>query len=78
MQPPEKQHASIQKVGLNVGKLAEAADEALSAFYGENKFNADKRKWIDLIFEVAEHEQRYLRDGVGEFFIAEHERFGSL
>lgn len=69
VEPNEKQHPAIQKMRLDVDKLREATDEALSSFFAgkENEKNAKKKPYLDEIFKVAMQEQRYKHGEIGQF-----------
>lgn len=58
-EPPEKQHPGLQKLQLDVKKLEECTNEALSGFYAENATNASKKSYINEIFKVAKQQERY-------------------
>ncbi|KAI8285039.1 hypothetical protein K4K60_001466 [Colletotrichum sp. SAR11_57] len=66
VEPPENQHPAILKMNLNVQKLEDATTEAMSAFFSdkENKANAKKKPYLDEIFKVAKHEERYKRNEI--------------
>jgi len=68
VEPPENQHPAILKMNLNVQKLEDATTEAMSAFFSdkENKANAKKKPYLDEIFKVAKHEERYKRNEIGK------------
>lgn len=68
VQPPEKQHPSIQKVSLTVQKLEEATNEAMSTWFAdpEHPENRQKKGYLKEIFKVAKLEQRYLNGEVGK------------
>ena len=61
VEPREKQHPSVQKLGLNVAKLREATDEALSLFFSgkDNEKNSQKKPFLDEVFKIARLEERY-------------------
>lgn len=67
VEPNEKQHPSIRKMKLDVQKLKEATDEALSSFFSgkENEKNARKKPYLDEIFKIALQEQRYKHGEIG-------------
>ncbi|OLN93991.1 hypothetical protein CCHL11_03433 [Colletotrichum chlorophyti] len=80
VEPIEKQHPAIRKMNLNVQKLEEATTEAMSAFFSdkENKSNAKKKPYLDEIFKVARHEERYKNgeiDGDGMVFVMSEDKF---
>ncbi|KAF4503882.1 hypothetical protein G6O67_008818 [Ophiocordyceps sinensis] len=59
VEPNAKQHPDIQKLGLNVNKLEETTNEALSAFFMDNETNAKKRPYLNEIFKMARQEERF-------------------
>ncbi|RCI16677.1 hypothetical protein L249_2962 [Ophiocordyceps polyrhachis-furcata BCC 54312] len=59
VEPNAKQHPDIQKIGLNVDKLEEATNEALSAFFMDNETNAKKKPHLNEIFKMARQEARF-------------------
>jgi len=67
VEPREKQHESIQKLSLNVNKLREATDEALSLFFSgkDNEKNSLKKPYLDEIFKIARLEERYKNGEIG-------------
>ncbi|KAM0472670.1 hypothetical protein ACHAPX_008631 [Trichoderma viride] len=72
VEPNHKQHAEIQKLGLNVKKLDETTNEALSSFFMDNEANAKKKPFLTEIFKVARLEERYKNgeiDGTTEVYV---------
>ena len=65
VEPNAKQHADIQKLGLNVKKLEETTNEALSAFFMDNETNAKKRPYLNEIFKMARQEERLKNGEIG-------------
>ncbi|KAJ6444795.1 kinesin [Purpureocillium lavendulum] len=59
VEPNGKQHPDIQKLCLNVKKLEETTNEALSAFFMDNDANAKKRPYLNEIFKMARQEERF-------------------
>ncbi|POR32148.1 Uncharacterized protein TPAR_07658 [Tolypocladium paradoxum] len=59
VEPNAKQHVDIQKLALNVKKLEETTNEALSAFFMDNETNAKKRPYLNEIFKMARQEERF-------------------
>ncbi|KAL8329474.1 hypothetical protein RB597_004964 [Gaeumannomyces tritici] len=61
VEPIHKQHPDIQKLQLNVTKLEEATNEALSAFFmdKDNLGNAKKKPYLKEIFKVAKAQERF-------------------
>ncbi|KAH7119258.1 hypothetical protein EDB81DRAFT_914827 [Dactylonectria macrodidyma] len=73
-EPNHKQHSDIQKLNLNVKKLEEITNEALSGFFAdnENPANAKKRPYLNEIFMVARQEERFRNgeiDATTEVFV---------
>lgn len=66
VQPPAKQHPSVQKVALTVQKLEEVTNEAMSTWFAdaEHPENKQKKVYLKEIFKVAKLEQRYLNGEV--------------
>lgn len=65
IEPGAKQHADIQKLGLNVKKLEECTNEALSGFFSESATNAGKKQFLTEIFKVAKQQERYKNGEIG-------------
>lgn len=67
VEPRQKQHESIQKLGLNVQKLSDATDEALSLFFSgkDNEKNSQKKPYLQEIFKIAKLEERYKNGEIG-------------
>ncbi|KAG6006622.1 hypothetical protein E4U21_006844 [Claviceps maximensis] len=59
VEPNNKQHSDLQKLGLNVKKLEETTFEALSSFFLDNETNAKKRPYLTEIFKMARQEERF-------------------
>jgi hypothetical protein len=62
---------SVAKLGLNVTKLKEATDEALSSFFSTegdraSQKNSQKKPFLDEIFKIARLEERFLNGEIGE------------
>jgi len=66
VEPNHKQHTEIQKLGLNVKKLDETTNEALSSFFMDNEANAKKKPFLTEIFKVARLEERYKNGEIGK------------
>ncbi|KAK6950194.1 hypothetical protein Daesc_008520 [Daldinia eschscholtzii] len=64
VEPNHNQHPSIQKLFLNVSKLEEVTNEALSSFFTDkdNPSNMAKKPYLKEIFKVAHLEERF-KDG---------------
>lgn len=64
VEPSHKQHHTLRKLYLNVGKLEEVTNEALSSFFTDkdNPSNVAKKPYLKEIFRVAKMEERY-KDG---------------
>lgn len=69
VQPYQQQHPSIQKVQLNVKKLEENTNEAMSNWFNDSEHpeNFCKKVLLKEIFKVAKMEERYLRGEIGLF-----------
>lgn len=65
VEPNAKQHGDIQKLALNVKKLEETTNEALSAFFMDNETNAKKRPYLNEIFKMARQEERFKNGEIG-------------
>jgi hypothetical protein len=67
VEPSATQHPDIQKLGLNVTKLEEVTNEALSTFFSDkdNSNNAKKKPFLKEIFRVAKQEERYKNGEIG-------------
>lgn len=67
VEPNHKQHPDIQKLNLNVKKLEEITTEPLSAFFADKKnpANGKKRPYLNEIFRVAKHEERFKNGEIG-------------
>ena len=65
IEPVEKQHRDIRKLQLNVKKLEECTNEALSGFYAESTTNASKKKFLSEIFKVAKQQERFKNGEIG-------------
>lgn len=66
VEPNAKQHIAIQKIGLGVNKLEEAALEVLSPFLKANETNAQKRRYLSELFETARQEERFKKGEICE------------
>jgi hypothetical protein len=68
VEPPHKQHPTVQKLGLNVKKLEEATMEAMSTWFNDpdHPENAAKKAFLKEIFKVAKTEERYKNGEIGE------------
>lgn len=66
-EPNEKQHRDIRKLQLNVKKLEECTNEALSGFYSETSTNATKKQFLNEIFKVAKQQERFKNGEIGEY-----------
>ncbi|KAI5868132.1 hypothetical protein GGS23DRAFT_544176 [Durotheca rogersii] len=64
VEPSHSQHPTLQKLFLNVSKLEEITNEALSAFFADkdNPSNLLKKPYLKEIFKVAKAEERF-KDG---------------
>lgn len=66
VEPNASQHADIQRLHLNVNKLEEATNDALSGFFADNPSNAKKKPYLKEIFYIARHEEKYKNGEIGE------------
>ncbi|KAF4123186.1 Protein of unknown function (DUF2841) [Geosmithia morbida] len=76
VEPNERQHRDIQKLQLNVKKLEECTNEALSGFYAESTTNAGKKQFLNEIFKVAKQQERYKNgeiDGAVEVYVLDND-----
>ncbi|KAI1877878.1 uncharacterized protein JN550_000060 [Neoarthrinium moseri] len=66
MQPNEYQHRDIRKLQLNIAKLEEVTNEALSSWFADstNPGNRQKKPYLKEIFKVAHQEERFLAGGI--------------
>ncbi|KAI0146011.1 hypothetical protein F4776DRAFT_660882 [Hypoxylon sp. NC0597] len=81
VEPNHKQHPTVQKLFLNVSKLEEVTNEALSSFFADkdNPSNMAKRPYLKEIFKVAHLEERYKDgqiDGSTVVYVMQNERVG--
>lgn len=68
VEPIQAQHPSIQKLCLNVKKLEEVTNEAMSNWFADKDHpeNAAKKPFLKEIFKVALMEERYKAGGIGK------------
>lgn len=66
IEPNDKQHSDIKKLQLNVKKLEECTNEALSGFYAESPTNASKKQFLNEIFKVARQQERFKNGEIGK------------
>ena len=68
VEPPHKQHPTVQKLGLNVRKLEEATMEAMSTWFNDadHPENVAKKPFLKEIFKVAKNEERYKNGEIGK------------
>lgn len=68
VEPSHKQHHTLRKLYLNVGKLEEVTNEALSSFFTDkdNPSNVAKKPYLKEIFRVAKMEERYKDGQIGK------------
>ncbi|KAI0481181.1 hypothetical protein GGR56DRAFT_308340 [Xylariaceae sp. FL0804] len=59
VEPNERQHRSIQHLGLNVAVFEEAIRNEMTAFYAKSQKNAEKKVYIDEIMKLAVKQQSY-------------------
>jgi hypothetical protein len=65
VEPTAKQHPDVRKLHLNVKKLEECTNEALSGFFSENPQNSGKKRFLNEIFKVARQQERYKNGEIG-------------
>ena len=65
IEPNENQHPDVKKLQLNVKKLEECTNEALSGFYAESPTNSSKKQFLNEIFKVARQQERYKNGEIG-------------
>ena len=72
VEPYEKQHPTVQKLGLNVKKLEEVTMEAMSNWFNDKEHpeNAAKKPFLKEIFKVARAEERYKNGEIGKLLVA--------
>ncbi|KAK8041868.1 hypothetical protein PG993_006391 [Apiospora rasikravindrae] len=65
--PNNQQHADLKKLNLNVAKLKDVTNEALSGWFTDkdNPNNALKKPKLDEIFKVAAQEERFRHGQIG-------------
>jgi hypothetical protein len=68
VEPPHKQCATVQKLGLNVKKLEEVTMETMSIWFNDKDHpeNATKRPFLREIFKIAKAEERYKNGEIGK------------
>ncbi|KAI1143995.1 hypothetical protein F5Y05DRAFT_13857 [Hypoxylon sp. FL0543] len=81
VEPNHSQHPTVQKLFLNVSKLEEVTNEALSSFFADkdNPSNMAKRPYLKEIFKVAHYEERYKDgqiDGSTVVYVMQNDRVG--
>ncbi len=66
--PSVMQHPSIRHLNLNVAKLEEATNDALSGFFSdkESPNNAKRKPYLKEIFYMARSEEKYLNGEIGK------------
>ncbi|KAE9378927.1 hypothetical protein N431DRAFT_327065 [Stipitochalara longipes BDJ] len=82
IEPRDKQHITVQKLGLDVKKLEEVTMEAMSNWFNDKEHpeNAQKRPFLKEIFKIAKAEERYKNgeiDGTTVIPVMYGERSGS-
>lgn len=67
VKPNDQQPPNVRKLNLDVHKLEEVTNEALSAFFTDkdNLSNAQKRPYLREIFKVAYQEERHRAGKLG-------------
>ncbi|OTB06831.1 hypothetical protein M426DRAFT_9261 [Hypoxylon sp. CI-4A] len=81
VEPNHTQHPAMQKLNLNVEKLEEVTNEALSSFFTDkdNPNNLAKRPYLKEIFKVAQREENYKDgqiDGATKIYVLANDRIG--
>ena len=71
VEPQEKQHHTVQKLGLNVKKLEEVTMEQMSPWFSDKDHpsNEKKRPFLKEIFKIAKAEERYKNGEIGKLFL---------
>ncbi|KAE8449087.1 hypothetical protein EG329_008470 [Mollisiaceae sp. DMI_Dod_QoI] len=82
VEPPQHQHSTVQKLGLNVKKLEEVTMEAMSNWFSDKEHpdNALKKPFLREIFKIARAEERFKNgeiDGTTYFPVMYGERAGT-
>jgi len=69
VEPHDKQHDTVKKLGLNVKKLEEVTMEVMTPWFNDkdHQENLKKRPFLKEIFKVAKLEERYKNGEIGEF-----------
>ncbi|KAF7515106.1 hypothetical protein G7054_g14758 [Neopestalotiopsis clavispora] len=73
MEPPNRQHPDIKKLGLSVAKLEEVTMEALKGWFQDSNSptNGAKKPYLEEIFKIAKQEERF-RDGQIGMYMNDH------
>lgn len=73
VEPPEKQHPSIQRLALDVKKLEEMTMEHMSVWFNDKDHsdNKEKRPYLKEIFKVARAQERYKNGEIGIFSLTQ-------
>lgn len=68
IEPKEKQHPTVQKLGLDVQMLEEATMESMSNWFNDKEHpeNAAKKVFLKEIFKVARAQERYKNGEIGK------------
>lgn len=72
VEPNDHQHPDIRKLGLNVKKLEECTNEALSGFYAESETHSGKKQYLNELFRVARQQERYKHGEIGMLGFTSH------
>jgi hypothetical protein len=64
----------VKKLQLNVKKLEECTNEALSGFYAESPTNGSKKQFLNEIFKVARQQERYKNGEIGKSLMSFDDR----
>ncbi|KUJ07360.1 uncharacterized protein LY89DRAFT_742991 [Mollisia scopiformis] len=82
VEPANKQHPSIEKLGLNVKKLEEVTMEAMYNWFNDKEYpnNARKKPFLNEIFKIARAEEMYKNGEIDKstcFSVMYSERLGT-
>jgi hypothetical protein len=68
VEPHDKQHPTVKKLGLNVKRLEEVTMEAMANWFNdrERPDNASKKPFLKEIFKIAQREERYKCGEIGQ------------
>jgi hypothetical protein len=68
VEPNQQQHPDFQRLHLDVAKLEEVTNDALSGFFSdpENRNNAKKLPYLKEIFYIAKKDAQYRNGEIGK------------